>query len=128
MILLDTHAAIWLALSPDRLSRSAHAAIEDNVTAGLALSAQSLYEIAWLVVRRRILPNEPLDAFIHSLQSRFTVYPLTPAIALAAAQLPSIFPSDPFDRIIAATAIVERIPLLTADQRIRRSRALRTIW
>jgi PIN domain nuclease of toxin-antitoxin system len=128
MILLDTHAAIWLALSPERLSRSARAAIEDNATDGLALSAQSLYEIAWLVVRRRILPNEPLDTFIHSLQSRFTVYPLTPAIAVTAAQLPSTFPSDPFNRIIAATAIVERIPLLTADQSIRRSRALRTIW
>jgi PIN domain nuclease of toxin-antitoxin system len=128
MILLDTQAAIWLALSPERLSRSARAAIEDNVPARLALSAQSLYEVAWLIVRRRILPIEPLDTFIHSLQSRFTVYPLTPAIAIAAAQLPPTFPSDPFDRIIAATAIVERAPLLTADRNIRRSRALRTIW
>ena len=128
MILLDTHAAIWLALNPERLSRSARGAIEDNVPAGLALSAQSLYEIAWLIVRRRIVPNEPLDTFIYSLQSRFTVHPLTPAIAVTAAQLPATFPSDPFDRIIAATAIVESIPLLTADRDIRRSRALRTIW
>jgi PIN domain nuclease of toxin-antitoxin system len=128
MILLDTHAAIWLALNPERLSRSARGVIEDNVPAGLALSAQSLYEIAWLIVRRRIVPNEPLDTFIHSLQSRFTVHPLTPAIAVTAAQLPATFPSDPFDRIIAATAIVESIPLLTADRDIRRSRALRTIW
>jgi PIN domain nuclease of toxin-antitoxin system len=128
MILLDTHAAIWLALSPERLSRSAHGAIAENVSAGLALSAQSLYEIAWLVVRKRILPNGPLETFIHSLQSRFTVYPLTPTIAIAAAQLPATFPADPFDRIIAATAIVERSPLLTADRNIRRSRAVRTIW
>lgn len=128
MILLDTHAAIWLALSPERLSRAAHSAIEDNVTAGLAISAQSLYEVAWLAVRRRILPNQPLDTFIHNLQARFTVYPLTPAIAVTAAQFPSTFPSDPFDRIIAATAIVEGLPLVTADQHIRRSRAVRTLW
>jgi PIN domain nuclease of toxin-antitoxin system len=128
MILLDTHAAIWLALSPERLSRLARGAIEDNLPAGLALSAQSLYEVAWLIVRRRILPNEPLDTFIHSLQSRFTVYPLTSVIAVTAAELPASFPSDPFDRIIAATAIVERIPLLTADRNIRRSRSLSTIW
>jgi PIN domain nuclease of toxin-antitoxin system len=128
MILLDTHSAIWLALSPERLSRSARGAIEGNVPAGLALSAQSLFEVAWLIVRRRILPNEPLDKFIHSFQSRFTVYPLTSTIALAAAQLPASFPSDPFDRIIAATAIVERVPLLTADRNIRRYRALHTIW
>jgi PIN domain nuclease of toxin-antitoxin system len=128
MILLDTHSAIWLALSPERLSRSARGAIEGNVPAGLALSVQSLFEVAWLIVRRRILPNEPLDKFVHSLQSRFTIYPLTSTIALAAARLPATFPSDPFDRIIAATAIVERISLVTADQSIRRSRSLSTIW
>jgi PIN domain nuclease of toxin-antitoxin system len=128
MILLDTHAAIWLALSPQRLSRSARGAIQVNAPSGLGLSAQSLYEVAWLIVRRRILPNEPLDKFIHSLQSRFTVYSLTSTIAIAAAQLPASFPSDPFDRIIAATAIVERISLVTADQSIRRFRSLSTIW
>jgi PIN domain nuclease of toxin-antitoxin system len=128
MILLDTHAAVWLALEPQRLSRAARGAIEDNGEGGLGLSIQSLYEIAWLVVRRRISANLPVEKFIYNLQSRFNIYPLTPAIAIAAAQLPATFPSDPFDRIIAATAIVENIPLLTADRNIRRSRAVRTIW
>jgi PIN domain nuclease of toxin-antitoxin system len=128
MILLDTHAALWLALHPERLSRPARSAIQDNVLAGLAISAQSLYEIAWLVVRKRIVPSEPLDKFIYRFQSRFGIQSLTPAIAIAAARLPAAFPSDPFDRIIAATAMVEGIPLVTADQNIRRSRALRTIW
>ncbi|MFZ0632079.1 MAG: type II toxin-antitoxin system VapC family toxin [Acidobacteriaceae bacterium] len=128
MILLDTHAAIWLALDPRRLSRAAHASIEEHAPRGLALSVLSLYEIAWLIVRRRILPEEPLERFIHSLQARFTVYPLTSAIATTAAQLPATFSADPFDRIIAATAIVEDIPLITADQRIRRSKAVLTLW
>ena len=45
-----------------------------------------------------------------------------------AAQFPSSFPSDPMDRIIAATAIVEGFPLLTADRNIRRSKLVKTIW
>ena len=47
---------------------------------------------------------------------------------MAAAQLADAFPGDPMDRIIAATALTEGIPLVTADERIRRSGVVRTIW
>ena len=42
--------------------------------------------------------------------------------------LPSAYPKDPADRIIGATALVEGISLVTADEDIRKSKALRTIW
>jgi PIN domain nuclease of toxin-antitoxin system len=45
-----------------------------------------------------------------------------------AAFLPPSFPADPFDRIIAATAIVERVALVTSDARIQESGVVRTIW
>jgi PIN domain nuclease of toxin-antitoxin system len=128
MILLDTHAAIWLALEPQRLSKAARAAIEENAPAGPAISGQSLYEIARLIVRRRIALREPPETFLGGLASRFQVCPLTTDVAVAAARLPGEFPSDPFDRIPAATAIVAGVPLMTADRRIRRSRAMRTLW
>jgi PIN domain nuclease of toxin-antitoxin system len=37
-------------------------------------------------------------------------------------------PGDPFDRVITATALVEKLPLVTSDTRIRDSRVARTIW
>jgi PIN domain nuclease of toxin-antitoxin system len=49
-------------------------------------------------------------------------------VCARAVGLPLSFPKDPADRIIAATALVEGLCLLTADREIRRSRVVQTIW
>lgn len=53
---------------------------------------------------------------------------ITPAIAAMAAHVPSGFPRDPADRLIAATAKAEGATLVTADQRIAESGYVRTLW
>jgi PIN domain nuclease of toxin-antitoxin system len=53
---------------------------------------------------------------------------ITRNVALQAYELPERYPKDPADRIIAATALIEDIPLLTADNAIRRSRVVSVIW
>jgi PIN domain nuclease of toxin-antitoxin system len=130
MILLDTHVVIWLALEPERISRPASKAIEKarQEGSGLAVCWDTLYEIARGVVRGRVQIIDPLEVFLENIESLFVVKPMTIPIAIKAAQMPSFYPSDPIDRVIGATALIEGIPLITADQRILESKAVHTIW
>jgi PIN domain nuclease of toxin-antitoxin system len=54
--------------------------------------------------------------------------PITAAIAAATTRLPASYPRDPADRIIGATALVHGATLITADQRIRKFKSIRTLW
>jgi PIN domain nuclease of toxin-antitoxin system len=130
MILLDTHAVLWLAAFAEKLSPAATDAIREARLAGdpIALSSQSFYELAWGISRGRIEIDEPVESFFEQIESRFVVLPLTSRIARIAAELSASLSGDPFDRIIAATALTEGIPLVTADERIRRAGIVKTIW
>jgi len=131
VILVDTHVVIWLAGDPRRLSRKAVTAIEEargDEGGGLAIAAFTLFELAYLVVRKRIKVTLPVESFLEDIASRFVVIPLNARIAATAVQLPSTYPNDPMDRIIGATALIEGLELVTADENIRRSKVLPTIW
>jgi PIN domain nuclease of toxin-antitoxin system len=130
VIVLDTHVVVWLAGNPGHLSRAAMRAIEDAVGSGedLLVSSVSFFEIARGVQRGRIESSVSIEELLTAIERRFTIAPVTAEIAAAAAQLPAEFPRDPFDRIIAATAMTHRADLVTSDEQIRKSRVLRTIW
>ena len=130
MILLDTHVVIWLALEPGRISKKARAAIQETRQRGegLAVSDITLLEIATIENKGRIKLNASLEAFLAEIEARFIVLPITGRICVSALALPAAYPRDPADRVIGATALVEGLPLITADDGIRRSKALKTIW
>jgi PIN domain nuclease of toxin-antitoxin system len=129
VILLDTHALLWMAGDDKRLSKRAHEAIrEARQGGGIAVAAISLWEIAWLAHHQRIVVLGSVESFVRETVARVILRPVTPEIAALAVRLPEQFPKDPADRLIAATAMVEGIALVTADLRIRRSKVLETVW
>ena len=130
MILVDTHIVVWLAFDPSQLSKKARAAIDDarRKGDGLAISDITLLELATLASKGRIRLNISLESFLREIEVRFTILPISGRACVRALGLPAVYPKDPADRIIAGTALVEGLSLLTSDRAIRRSRALRTIW
>lgn len=130
MILIDTHVILWLALSPERISTKARKYIEEcrEEQSAICISPISLYEIGFVASRNRVHLNIPLESFLDRVVSFFTMKPISARIAVEAIRFPAPFPGDPMDRIITATALTEGIPLVTADERIRRSGIVKTIW
>ena len=130
MILLDTHVVIWLASDDSRISRPARSAIAEarQSRRGLAISDFTLFELSLLFGKKKFALAVTPEAFLSEVERRFTVFPVTANIALQAFDLSARFPNDPVDRILAATALIEDIPLVTADREIRRSQAVSTIW
>lgn len=127
MIVLDTHAWLWLASEPARLGRSGRAALRRDQVRGVA--AISCWEVAMLAARGRIaLDRDPVAWMEEALAAeRLELLPLTPAVAATSAALAD-FHGDPADRLIVATALVHGATLLTRDERIRAAGAVKTVW
>lgn len=130
MILLDTHVVIWLARDHHRISSKAAEAIQEarRKERGLAISGITLLEIARLSSHGRIHVTPDLESFLSDVELRFITLPITASIARQAFELPESYPKDPVDRVIGATALIDDLPLITADKEIRKSRAVLTIW
>jgi PIN domain nuclease of toxin-antitoxin system len=85
----------------------------------LAISGVVLWELAKLVQIGRLRMDFDSTEFRQCLR-QITVLPITLEIARTSTRLD--FSSDPADEIIAATSIVEDVPLLTRDRKILKSR------
>jgi PIN domain nuclease of toxin-antitoxin system len=129
MILLDTHALVWLTIEPAKLSAKATDAIRaSGEKGGLAISAISLWELAWLATHGRLAFTGTVEAFVAKVSSRTAILPITARAAILANELPPSYSSDPCDRLIGGTALTEGLELVTKDRTIRNCKQIKTIW
>jgi PIN domain nuclease of toxin-antitoxin system len=129
LIVVDTHAAIWLTQEPTQLSSEATRVMaEAREAGGLAIADITLREIAWLVSTGRISIRPQLAAYLDFVESLFQVIPISGRIAERSMQFTAAYPRDPADRLIGATAVVYGVRLVTKDAPIRRSGEVECIW
>jgi PIN domain nuclease of toxin-antitoxin system len=117
-VLLDTHTLLWFIDGSPQLSSTARAVIEDPSNTSYASTA-SLWKIAIKVSLGKLILQQPFDPFIpQQLQlNGFLVLGIQVNHTAVVATLP--FPRtdhrDPFDRLIMAQAMVERMPIVSRD-------------
>lgn len=131
MIVLDTCAILWDALEPGKLSPKAKKAIEKaDLEQTLLISDISLWEIAMLIKRKRIEVGVSTVDLLRLLQCarHYTALGQTAEIAELAVNLDERVNGDPADRIIVATALTHRAPLVSADRNLRHCGSLEVIW
>jgi PIN domain nuclease of toxin-antitoxin system len=115
-LLLDTHVWLWSLGEPRKLSKRVLRELSDPDNE-LWLSPISVWEALNLYAKGRFELNRAVREWMTEATSRFREAPLTYDIALAAHLLP--FPHrDPADRLLAATAEVLGLTLVTADDRL----------
>lgn len=124
---LDTHAVLWSIADDPRLGPKARGLITHSKRFDLIISDIVLLEISYLSAKGRIEDADGIDTLLAKVAESFRVVPISPEIARLALEL-DLPHGDPFDRVIAATAKVHAIPLLTRDRSITNSGTVTTLW
>jgi PIN domain nuclease of toxin-antitoxin system len=114
-LLLDTHAFLWFVLNDGRLSSTALGLLRDPNNL-LWLSPASYWEIAIKISTGKYSLPEPFEVFMHReiQQNNLQVLPISVTHTPVLTSLP-YHHRDPFDRLLIAQAIIEQVPIVSAD-------------
>lgn len=127
MLLLDTHIWVWFLQGSRDLPPRLRRAIERSLDA-CHLSAISTWELAMLAARGRVTLDREIEDWTAAARDHLPVIeePVTARIAMASMRLP-LETQDPADRLIAATAQIVDLTLVTVDAKLRRIPGVRTL-
>lgn len=118
-LLLDTHVMLWWLADDQRLSQVAREMIADGGVQ-LLWSVVSSFELAVKVGVGRLQLGRSLNELFVEIVSRqrAQLLPITNAHCARLADL-ALHHRDPFDRLLIAQSLVEKIPILTADSKMQ---------
>ena len=124
--LLDTHTVIWFVTKNNLLPDITYRFIE-TTSSKCFVSVASLWEIAIKYSAGKLELNKNLEQIFEIIdESGIELLPVTPKHILKVAQLP-FHHRDPFDRVIIAQAIVEKLNVITKDE-LFSSYPIATTW
>jgi PIN domain nuclease of toxin-antitoxin system len=121
-LLLDTHIWLWSVLEPERLSRRVTKEIQD-ASNELWLSPISIWELIVLSQKRRLVPDEDIEAWVPEALRSLPLQeaPVTYEVARETGRL-RLAHRDPADRFLLATARIFELTLVTADAHLLKVR------
>ena len=122
-LLLDTHALLWALEASPRLSPAVRTLLEDTGNE-ILVSAVSAWEIAIKVALGRLEVPDDLEEVVQA--AGFLRRHVTFADARQLQRLPAHH-RDPFDRMLIAQALVDGVPIASADGRLR-AYPVQLIW
>ena len=116
-VLLDSHAFLWALDDNDQLGANVRAALQSGREA--CLSSATVWELGIKAEIGRLSLPVPLRELVRRavVDGGVRVLDVTPEHALRASELPMLH-KDPFDRMLIAQAMTERLTLATRDGRI----------
>lgn len=116
MYLIDTHILLWWLQDDDQLSED-HKALISNPSIDIYVSAASIWEVT---IKKSLKKLSAPNNFLEIVKSNhFKLLPITPSHAWEVLELPA-YHSDPFDRLLIAQAIVEKMPIITHDKHFKK--------
>jgi PIN domain nuclease of toxin-antitoxin system len=87
-----------------------------------------LFEVAQLEERGRLKLRMPFEEWCNLLEASagLRILPIDLGVVAEARALPAL--RDPFDRLIAGTAVAYGVPLISPDQRVAGSGRVAVVW
>ena len=118
-LLLDTHTLIWFLNGDEKLSSEVRTAIENKRNVKF-VSIASIWEIAVKLSINKIILPKGIKHFISLIEDNgFELLPITIEHLIVISSLEFIH-RDPFDRILIAQSINDKLTLVTKDEHIKK--------